>query len=246
MITRQNLDAYYASIGSTMAIKSAGLQSELDSFYSLLRAKLSIHEEASRRIAIFNAPDFTPFNYFWLDENAFSKVVAGLLDADGTHGQADLFLGEFLTVLKLGSPKTRRRCKVLTQVPVFASSMLGFLDILIDFGDFGIGIENKPWAGEQIKQVERYCIALDQRYSGEFQLVYLSADGRRPASISEELRKRLEADKKLTTLSYGHLQRWLRHCARMCEADKVRWFLRDFAQYLAEEFAEQDVDHEVE
>jgi hypothetical protein len=246
MITRQDLHAYYASIGSAVAMKSERLQSELDSFYSLLRAKLSIHEEASRRIAFFNAPDFTPFDYFWLDENALSNVVAGLLDVDGTHGQADLFLREFLTVMKLGSPKARRPCKVLTQAPLFASSMLGFLDILIDFGDFGIGIENKPWAGEQIQQVERYCIALNQKYSGEFQLVYLSADGRRPASISEGLRMRLEEDKKLTALSYGDLQRWLRHCARMCEADKVRWFLRDFTQYLAKEFAKQEVDHEVE
>jgi hypothetical protein len=241
MITTRDLDAYYAVIGSAVSTKSLALQSELNNFHSLLWAKLDIYKEASRRIAVFNAPDFSAFDYFGLGENALSNVIAGLLDTEGAHGQGDLFLREFLAMLDLDPPRPERPHKVLTQVP-----MMGFLDILIDFGNFGIGIENKPWAGEQLKQVERYCTALDQRYSGEFLFVYLSGNDSPPASISEELRKRLERNKKLTTRSYSFLEHWLRRCARMCEADKVRWFLRDLAQYLAGEFTEQGGYDEVE
>ena len=244
ILDRSQLDTYFGDVGAALAGRRAAFRSDLDAFYSMLQARLDISQAARGRIALFNAPDFTPFGYISPDENTVSRIVADLLDADGTHGQGDLFLREFLVLLKVDRGGLPNRYAVVTQVPLFASRVLGFLDILVDFGDFGVGIENKPWAGEQLNQIERYCTALESRYSGKFCLVYLSGTGRDPTSISGELHMSLKSTNRLVTVPYGELQRWARDCARICEADKVRWFLRDFERYLAGDFAGEGGDDE--
>jgi hypothetical protein len=43
------------------------------------------------------------------------------------------------------------------------------IDITLDFGDgdAGIGIENKPWAGEQLDQRQDYQAHLSKKYSND-------------------------------------------------------------------------------
>lgn len=81
--------------------------------------------------------------------------MADLLDADGAHGQSDLFLREFLALLRFDRERLPNRYAVRTQVPLLGSHVPGFLDILVDFGDFGIDIENKPWAGVTLQIIWR-------------------------------------------------------------------------------------------
>jgi len=246
MIDKSQLDTYYRVVGLALTDSHETFRSELGIFYSVLGTRLDISKAARQRIALFNAPDFTPFDYIRPDENTVSRILAGLLDADGTHGQGDLFLRKFLALLRLDRKRPPNPYRVATQVPLFASCVLGFLDILVDFVDFGIGIENKPWAGEQPNQIERYCTALGKRYPGGFCLVYLSGTGSDPISISGELHMSLKKASRLVTVAYGELRRWAGDCARICEADKVRWFLRDFERYLAGNFVEQGGNDERE
>jgi hypothetical protein len=243
-VDRSQLDTYYGYVGVALAGRRATFRSDLDAFYSMLQARLDISKAARGRIALLNAPDFTPFGYISPDENTVSRIVADLLDADGAHGQGGRFLRKFLALLKVDTRRLPNRYVVVTQSPLFASRFLGFLDILVDFGDFGVGIENKPWAGEQVNQIERYCAALESRYSDKFCLVYLSGTGRDPTSISGERLMSLKSKNKLITVRYGAIQHWARDCASVCEADKVRWFLRDFERYLADNFAGDGGDDE--
>jgi hypothetical protein len=58
------------------------------------------------------------------------------------------------------------------------------LDIVVDLKFFGIGIENKPWAGEQPAQIGDYVANLERRFAGNYKIIYLSAGGGEPTSIA--------------------------------------------------------------
>ena len=109
------------------------------------------------------------------------------------------------------------------------------IDITIDFGDARIGIENKPWAGEQPDQLKDYAAHLAKRYQGNFQLVYLAGDGTTPQTSPEQQQEDLSKKRRFVVWTYRlDLQPRIEFCAKECEAENVRWFLQDFAAYMAE------------
>src|SRR5690348_11449961 len=101
MVEASQLDTYYKNIRSALVSGQSAFRSRLNVFYSMLQARLDISKAAHQRIAVFNAPDFTPFAYVSLDENAVSRIVADLLNAAGPHGQGELFLREFLKLIEI-------------------------------------------------------------------------------------------------------------------------------------------------
>ncbi len=118
------------------------------------------------------------------------------------------------------------------------------IDILIDLTNFVIGIENKLWAGDQKEQLKDYNKYLEGK-SKNYLLVFLTCDGRKPSkwSISKEERAELEKAGKLITLSYRQLLLpWLKECLKECEADKVRWFIRDFISWIEKNCREVSKD----
>lgn len=163
-------------------------------------------------------------------EDALSDIIADMLDPAGSHGQQRMFLDAFLRQID--------RCNLLNRhvEPICEYSCgQGKIDILVDFGDFGIAIENKLWADDQDKQLERYPDALKEKYNNQFCLIYLTPDGREPSekSIEPEARNTLIKDGHLLLVSYcDDMLNWLRECHQRCESDKFRWFLRDFMDYI--------------
>lgn len=101
----------------------------------------------------------------------------------------------------------------------------------MDLGEFRVAIENKPWAGEQPDQLERYRRDLDRKYKGQFCLVYLSGSGDPPTTLCD--REVRERQGQFCIMRYAvELAKWLESCESLCKADKVRWFLRDFRAYV--------------
>jgi hypothetical protein len=218
---------------------NAGLErfaEKLADFYSSLAFRFELLDDARRHFNAYLARDFNVFDYIEPDENKLSRVIKDLLSPDGTHGQGTVFLDQFLTAighpLRCAHSKSARvRCQ--TQATHVREG--GLIDITIDLGDFGVGIENKPTAVEQDGQLWRYWQHLEARYRGGFCLVYLDGKGTTPESIPEDHRRRLEAEGKFKIMSYvPDLQRWLEGCAKESKADKLRWFLRDFAEYVGQ------------
>jgi hypothetical protein len=107
---------------------------------------------------------------------------------------------------------------------------------VIDFATVrGIGIENKPWAGDEPEQVMDYLAYLRSRYGDRYLFIYLS-DGHIPTSISREEWNRLSVANVVRQLSYhGEVTEWLEKCRQQCSADKVRWFLGDLIRFVATE-----------
>src|SRR5262249_10621619 len=107
------------------------------------------------------------------------------------------------------------------------------IDILVDFEEFGLAIENKPWASDQEDQISDYVFHLERRFGGKFVIVYLTRDGAKPTSLDSEECDRLLNEKKLLLWTYqGDLRGWLKQCTKECEAEPVRMFLRNFMEYI--------------
>jgi len=216
------------------------LSGELDRFFGDLGFRLELFESARRKLDVYLASEFNVFSYIAPDENRLSDIIAELLNPEGKHGQGEVFLREFLKVLRV-EPQGHGRCRVVReQATAFIPQSQRRIDILVDIDGFGIGIENKPWAGEQPDQLSAYWEYLRARYGDRCLLVYLSGGGDHPQSIPAEEWERLKGEGKLKVLAYsGAFKEWLVSCYKECSAEKVRWFLRDFVDFVEGTFRNQ-------
>lgn len=232
------MNAYSQSTESTA---TSGFERDLREFHSTLALRLDLLDQARKSLNVYLSKDFNVFDYIEPDENGISQVVADLLDPKGPHGQSKVFLDSFLMAIGhseqiCDSDQARVHC----QTHAIASTG-GFIDITIDLPEFGIGIENKPWAVEQPAQLARYVQHLDRIHAGRYSLVFLEGRGIGPTSIPDRTARELEAAGKFRTLKYvPDLKNWIELCAKESQSDKLRWFLRDFAGYLDRNFRDEE------
>lgn len=217
-------------------------QQRVINFFSVLKEKLKSYREVKQHLDRFLSTDFNVFK--WIEpenknlqpdqirrfENRRSTIIADLLRDKGSHGQQRKFLDAFLQVI--GRPDLKD--KQLRKVDCEVTTKYGRIDILVEFDNFGVAIENKPWATEQPEQLQRYYEFLNEEYgTNGFCLVFLTLDGHEPNSIEPSLREKLINERKLVCVSYSHdMREWIEECCRLCESDKFRWFLRDFMDHL--------------
>jgi hypothetical protein len=173
-------------------------------------------------------------SYIRPDENRLSDIISDLLDPTGTHGQGSVFLHGFLEMIAVPSESIRPPYRVSREDRTLFERRI---DITLVVGDFGIGIENKPWADEGENQLKDYMIHLRGKYGERCLLVYLSGDGSAPVSLDPNDLTEPVAARRFKALSYSaHLHQWLKRCLRNCQAEKVRWFLHDLMNYVESEF----------
>ena len=160
--------------------------------------------------------------------------MADLLSPRGTHGQGKVFLDLFLDVI--GHPElavNSGRAWVQCEIPTLEDRRIDFT-LCID--RFAIGVENKPWAGDQVNQLHDYAADLRKRYS-DFHLVYVSSSGEPPSSesISHDERHELEQAGRFKTVSYaGEIKSWLRACHEVPNVpEEVAWFIEEFITFIA-------------
>ena len=244
VLTERLLPVYFTSLRDELAKRQSRVGDSLRDFFDTLGLRLRLASEARREKNVFLALDFNVFSYIDPDESRLSDLIAELLSPDGKHGQGDTFLQLFIDQLDIDInrppkawPKVRREALV-----TYPPKSYGFIDIVIEFGSYGIGIENKPWAGEQKDQMARYRNHMEHAYPNGFCLVFLS-DGRHPETLTTELQKTLKEAGRFRVLSYrSGIRKWLRECEKECQADKIRWLIRDFEAFLATEFEEDDLE----
>src|SRR3990170_2801468 len=227
------------------------VDSKTSSFFSGLTVTLKNVRVGKEQSDILLATDFNVFDYIRPVENTLSDIVADLLNPVGMHGQGDAFLVAFLRhlnspILKDLQASGTRAAKVTREsttnrIPRSTRR----IDITVELGGLGVGIENKPWAPDLPDQVADYVNQLERTYQGRFHFVYLSPNGTPPKSLAKEKVEDLVSCGKLSIWAYSRgLRDWLRECERSCEADKVRWFLRDFQSYVANEFSAPEPEGE--
>jgi hypothetical protein len=209
----------------------------------LQRARLSIDRECSR--------GFSVFNYFSCDEMRLSAILADLLDPVGSHGQEALFLGMFIDRLNsmlqpeshLNKEKLESTKIALEVVTDTIESSQRRIDIVVENENWALGIENKPWAGEQDKQLQDYRNHLENKYGSKgipIHILYLSGDCSMPCSDYDDARTLVMGyawclgDCGLRQQS--HLDDWLSEAAMRCRSERVRHFLNDFSVWIKKSF----------
>ena len=218
-------------------------EADLRAFFAGLAPAISVASEAKRVLDRVAATQFSVFHYFKENENLISGIFADLLRPSGSHGQGTTFLRLFFEELnrgdkpfKAGNYNTLEPCSVYTEYSTAAGRRI---DIVLKLGDRWIGIENKPWAGEQEDQLQDYLDFLQQK-DEQACVLYLSGDGGDASTIHDKDRVHY------LKIPYGHTKNgpsvahWIAECHRRCHAENVRWFLKDMLMYIARMFYAED------
>ena len=111
-----------------------------------------------------------------------SAIIADLLNPDGLHGQGEVFALLFLDRLGIKTHGDLRRARVRTEAD---AGEHGRIDILLEMDELCIVIENKIYAHDQPKQLERYRRYASTRFVDDrVELLYLTLHGSEPDSHS--------------------------------------------------------------
>lgn len=239
----------------------------IDRFLTAVATELESLKRFEALYAPILAPNFNIVTCTYPNENRLSAIIAMLLDPKGEHGQGRMFLDNFLKIL-YELPRTYGISKQLNKLSKHCDGYLTIektvsmlevttslldaqnqqrrIDILLDLNGFGLAIENKPWADDQLNQISDYSKYLTNKYnnkeypndSHDYLLIYLSSKGSLPSesSISKEDRIKLEELGNFVTISYSDLKQWCLTCIEKCKSIKVRLFVEDFAAYIKDAF----------
>lgn len=159
-----------------------------------------------------NAPEYNVFTILsgilGLETRTHSPFLADLLNFKGEHKQGDLFYRKLLEFLNISDDEFFPANFDLQEIVMEHDTRNGRIDILISYDDsekrYAIAIENKIYADDQEKQLERYYDYLKSSYVN-FKLIYLTPDGHEPeipGSISRKLFNKLRDENILVLMSY--------------------------------------------
>lgn len=239
-------------------------------FFAELAPRLDTARALEAELDRHLARRFNVFDYAKTDELGISRILADLLDPDGPHGQGTLFLERFVKGLEnlRNWPDLReRRISVDVEHVIRGNRRI---DIYVEIGGAKaahcLAIENKPYAEDQNNQIKDYLAHLSKRHPGRFMLIYLSPRGEGPSSSSLPKNELAKSIGQFAILSYckydgvrdhnahenltdefrnyrlsGSLADWFRECRRVCEVDRLRWFLRDAELFCQREFGVPDM-----
>ena len=244
------LSGFFEGLTIETNLAASSHTADLQAFFTGLGPAVRIAQRAQAELDRRAATRFSLFDFFHERETDLSRVFGGLLDPGGTHGQGETFLRLFLDEVREvldGDVHGRFPAGNLrdSRVDLEHQTDTGrSIDIVVQVrGETWIGIENKPWAGEQPNQVSDYLTYLRTRAGPETDpdawLVYLSGDGKQPQTLPDEL----EDQMRCPTLPYRGTERgspalenWVEKCRAECEAERVRWFLTDLLEYIRKWF----------
>jgi len=200
---------------------------------------LALHKQYQEEMKCYTSDKFNVFKYIYLDEDFISDIIADILRPDGEHGQGFLFLDKLLSMIDL--PPRHEITLVETQVRTRQHiKSLRKMDILIDWMDYGIMIENKPKANDQPNQLINYAEDLKNRYGKDkFKIIYLSGDGKFPSegSIIKEQREKLESSNQFYHFTYRiQFTKWINECIYSSKSEKYKWYLNDFLNKLNNDY----------
>lgn len=211
-------------------------ESEIRDLLTQVSSRLTSHREYLELYSSEFAPNFNIFDIVTPNENKISDVIAFFLDPQKGHGQGDIFLRCFLQIMQIKDTITDLDQLAIRREKLTKENRR--IDIVIEKKHgLRIGIENKPWAGDQPKQVLDYIEYL-RKPDENFHFLYLHPQGSPPTdeSIPEKIRIDYENKGKFKIVSYSLIRDWIKKCRDICQADRVRIFLKDFETYLQHTF----------
>ncbi|WP_276642580.1 PD-(D/E)XK nuclease family protein [Siccibacter turicensis] len=192
------------------------------------------YRQAERRYYSQIAPDFRPFSLFTVNENTLSRCLAFLLNPQETHGQGSLFLDAFYRLID--SPRRDETAKSFRVYTEYCLPSQRRIDIVLMDNQGMIGIENKPWAADQPRQLYDYACWLEEtatRSQRGWHLIYLCNNEIDAATLPLDTPEALHS--KVLPVTFYQLESWLSACAVHVKALQVRCFVEALAHFIREE-----------
>lgn len=192
-------------------------------------------------IELFGAPSFNAFTLFSPNENTLSRIAQDLFDPRGAHGQGALFLNSLLKTIGLEQVGYLDVVKVDREVRTDANRRI---DLVIETPTALVGIENKPWAGQQENQLSDYLVALRHWGGGNgkrVELVFLSPS--EPETAKDDV---IEVTFAPGSNGRPSLQAILEDAKAKVKAARVAAHIDEFIHYIAEQFGGQEMKSESE
>ena len=225
--------------------------STVQSLINDVSQKINALETAQALYSRQLSPDFSTFDYINTDELGLSRILAALLDPKGSHAQQEGFLRLFVehclpVIYK--NDNWQIFLNNLEKTEVFLEEVTGksntqrrmdiYLRCQVDDDSYGICIENKPYAADQLDQMKDYAIELKNRKHKLWHLVYLNEDNDVPSEYSVDT-KTLEG--WITSNQYSHLRfsdmiGWLKACQVECQNHSVSEFIAQLTKFIQKQF----------
>lgn len=190
---------------------------------------IGILVKKDKELRILNHENFNVFHLCGVEhyENIHSKIIAGFLAPNGSHGFGNAFLEEFCKKINIDFANFKD-----STVRTEYSTETGRFDIIIEKADAAIVIENKIYAGEQRSQLSRYAEWLNRNKEKKY-LIFLTLKGAKAHTITEQDKERLSS---YCELSYAiEVVGWLEHCIKIsAERPYVREALCQYRNLIKE------------
>lgn len=227
----------------------------MDNVQNLLNevnAKIKALETAKALYGEQLAPNFLVFDFVNTNETELSRILANLLNPNGTHGQKTLFLENFIKICLpnihnhenkiwqnylANLSKTDVETEKTTTAIQSYRRMDIYLSAKINNETFGICIENKPYASDQQDQLADYFKELENRNLTHKHIVYLSEYGE-PSdnSVKSDVLEIWRNEKVFSHVTYTQLVEWLSECKKDCQNQSVIEFLNQFIKFIQKQF----------
>jgi len=208
-----------------------------------VKFRKSIIDKTKAEINERLADSFSVFSYIPFDEVSMSNLIRDLLDIQGSHGQGNLFLLEFIKLIeiqlniKISAKIDESLYEVQTEVRTSRiENNLRRIDILLSWGQhFAIAIENKPYDKDQPSQLSDYSEHLFKHFHNDFILIYLSDHEPSEKSISNEKKEQLIKSNRYLRIDFNNnLIWWLEESKLKTKSIKIELFLNDLIKKIKE------------
>jgi hypothetical protein len=213
---------------------------KLDKFFKNALFEYKLYKKIKKEIDKYLSTDFNFIELISPDENKISDLLKILLEPNGIHGQGEMFFKLFVEKLKpYYNNEINIDYKNTSIIREKTTDKGRRIDLFIKSKNFVIAIENKIYAEEQSYQLDDYFKFLETNYEN-FILIFLTATKREPQSISLKNKN----SNKFINVSYNEfLVPWLEECYKNCESQKVKFFIKDFIDWIKINFKER-IDNE--
>lgn len=225
--------------------------STVQSLINDVSQKINALETAQALYSRQLSPDFSTFDYINTDELGLSRILAALLDPKGSHAQQEGFLRLFVehclpVIYK--NDNWQIFFNNLEKTDVFLEEVTGksntqrrmdiYLRCQVGDDSYGICIENKPYAADQLDQMKDYAIELENRKHKHWHLVYLNEDNDVPSEYSVDTET---LEDWITSNQYSHLRfrgliGWLKACQVECQNYSVSEFIAQLTKFIQKQF----------
>ena len=256
-------ERFFADLARRLTDARQAERRKYERFFYALAPRLDVARHLELELDRHLARRFNVFDYLRTDELGLSRIVADLLDPGASHAQGVLFLGALLERLKQFFPlrPDLEACRISVAVEQVIPSGRR-IDVVVRIAAPGgetccLAIENKPYAGDLDDQIRDYLEHLERQYGERFVLIYMSPTGEGPSEWSID-RKALDEkwQCRFAIIAYHEgqeersdefdayrvrysLANWLGECRKICEVERVRWFLHDAEMFCQRTFGDR-------